>query len=121
VKYADEYNLDPYLISAVMQMESGGQTDAISRSGAVGLLQVMPSDGKAATMMCVNGPCFSHRPTIKELLDPEFNIDYGCGMLSRLISAKGSTRDALKAYGPSDVGYTYADKVIAIYDHMVAP
>ena len=37
-------------------------------------------------------------------------------MLSSLQSRFGSLREALKAYGPKDVGYYYADKVLAIYD-----
>ncbi len=48
-QYAREHNLDPNLISAVMLNESAGQPDAYSNSGAVGLLQVMPRDGKAAS------------------------------------------------------------------------
>ncbi len=93
----------------------------ISSMGAVGLMQVMPKDGIAASLVCINGPCFAGRPSTQELLDPEFNLDYGSGMLSRLINDRGSIRDALKAYGPRDVGYTYADKVLAIYDQLAAP
>jgi len=104
-----------------MLQESGGQPDVISASGAVGLMQVMPRDGIAASFECINGPCFTGRPSMQELLNPEFNLDYGCNMLTRLISEKGSIRDALKAYGPRDVGYIYADKVLGIYNSIVAP
>jgi hypothetical protein len=31
-----------------------------------------------------------------------------------LFSRFGNMRDALKSYGPMDVGYSYADKVLAI-------
>ena len=114
-KYAEQYKLPPNLIAAVMWQESGGKPQAYSKSGAVGLMQVMPRDGIAASFKCVNGPCFSNRPTIAELEDPEFNIEYGASMLARLISRHGNLRAALKAYGPMDVGYTYADKVLHIY------
>ncbi|UCH61008.1 MAG: lytic transglycosylase domain-containing protein [Anaerolineales bacterium] len=107
--------LEPNLIAALIWQESGGDQYAYSRSGAVGLMQVMPKDGIAATFMCVNGPCFSKRPTIKELENPDFNIKYGTKMLSQLLNKKGNLRDALKAYGPMDVGYSYADKVIGLY------
>lgn len=112
------YGLDPLLIAAVMLVESGGQPEVISHSGAVGLMQVMPRDGVASTFQCINGPCFASRPATAELLDPSFNVDFGVRMLSGLINKTGSVRDALKSYGPYDVGYGYADKVIAIYNGL---
>ena len=115
-RYADLNALAPDLIAAVMLQESGGQHLAYSHSGAVGLMQVMPRDGIAQKFMCKNGPCFSSRPTISELEDPEFNVSYGTRMLSGLNNRFGNIRDALKSYGPMDVGYSYADKVLAIYE-----
>ncbi len=114
---ASEYQIDPNLIAAVMLQESGGNPDALSRSGAVGLMQVMPRDGKAAEFMCVNGPCFANRPSMQELFDPQFNIQYGVRMLAGLIQRKGDVREALKSYGPMDVGFAYADKVLTIYQN----
>lgn len=118
VTHAGKYDIDPYLVAAVMLQESDGFPEAISKSGAVGLMQVMPSDGIAASFLCVNGPCFSGRPSTQELLDPEFNINFGTRILAGLVEKHGSVRDALKAYGPYDVGYDYADKVLAIYDSI---
>jgi hypothetical protein len=112
------YGVNPELVAAVMMQESGGQSDVISASGAVGLMQVMPSDGIAAGFMCANGPCFAARPTTEQLLDPEFNIDYGVRMLAGLLERYGNERDALKAYGPYNVEYYYADKVLAIKGNL---
>jgi soluble lytic murein transglycosylase-like protein len=114
---AAQAELPPDLIAAVILMESGGDQAAYSRSGAVGLMQVMPRDGIAATFECLNGPCFASRPTIEELLQPEFNIEYGSQMLAGLVSNLGSPREALKAYGPMDVYYSYADRVLSIYEN----
>ena len=114
-KYADKHNINPDLIAAIIWQESGGKSQAYSKSGAVGLMQVMPRDGLAAGFMCANGPCFTDRPSIKELQDPEFNIKYGTRMLVGLINRHGNTRDALKSYGPGQVGYYYADIVLDIY------
>lgn len=111
-RYARDNGLDPNLVSAVMLRESAGQPDAYSKSGAVGLMQVMPRDGKAASFMCKNGPCFSDRPTMNELFDPEYNVAYATRMLADLIARHGDVRNALRAYGPMDVGYYYADLVI---------
>ncbi len=114
-KYANQRNIDPDLLAALIWLESGGNPQAYSRSGAVGLMQVMPNDGLAASFQCPNGPCFANRPSIKQLEDPEFNVSYGSKMLSGLISKRGGLREALKSYGPIGVGYSYADKVLGIY------
>ncbi len=115
-QYASQHGLESNLVAAVILQESNGNPDAYSSSGAVGLMQVMPRDGKAAGFMCVNGPCFANRPGMNELYDPEFNVDYGARMLAGLIYKRGSVRDGLFAYGPSNVGYYYADKVLGIYE-----
>ena len=116
-KYAGENGIAPGLVAAVMLQESGGNPSAYSGSGAVGLMQIMASDGTAATFMCGGGPCFSDRPSMRELYDPEFNISYGARMLAELVNRNGgSVREALRAYGPMDRGYSYADMVLSIYN-----
>ena len=115
-QYAIHQGIDPNLIAAVMLQESGGNPDAFSKSGAVGLMQVMPKDGPAARFQCINGPCFASRPSTTELYEPDFNIEYGTRMLSNLIARYGNVRDALKAYGPMDMGYRYADIVLSILE-----
>ena len=113
VPYANENNLDPYLVAAVIEVESAGNADAYSTSGAVGLMQVMPRDGLASQFQCVNGPCFANRPSMGDLYDPEYNISYGSRYLAGLIShSDGDLRQALMGYGPGDMGYTYADLVL---------
>lgn len=113
-RYASENSIDPNLISAVMLQESAGKANAYSKDGAVGLLQVMPRDGLASNFMCPGGPCFSDRPSTAQLFDPDFNISYGTQMLADLVAQYGDVREALKAYGPKDVGYYYADIVLGI-------
>ncbi|OGO71424.1 MAG: hypothetical protein A2Z49_12055 [Chloroflexi bacterium RBG_19FT_COMBO_56_12] len=113
---AEQYDLPADLLAALILQESGGQALAYSSSGAVGLMQVMPRDGIAAEFQCPNGPCFASRPTIAELQDPIFNIDYGTSFLAGLVEKYGSLREALYAYGPMSVGYSYADKVLGIYE-----
>lgn len=112
---AAQRGIDPDLLAALIWQESGGNPQAYSRDGAVGLMQVMPQDGIAAKFRCPNGPCFQNRPTINQLNNPEFNVKYGTKMLAGLIKRNGSLRDGLRAYGPAGVGYSYADKVISIY------
>lgn len=116
-RYAKTTNLDADLIAALIWQESGGNPEAYSASGAVGLMQVMPSNGIAASFICKNGPCFANRPTIGELQDPQFNIKYGTSMLAGLVAKYGDIKEALRYYGPRDVGYYYADKVLGIYQN----
>jgi soluble lytic murein transglycosylase-like protein len=116
-KNANQNQLNPNLVAAVMLQESGGNPNAYSKSGAVGLMQVMPKDGIAANFMCSGKPCFSNRPSMAQLYDPEFNISYGARMLAGLIQRHGAVREALKAYGPMNYGYIYADKVLAILNN----
>ena len=127
---AAKYNIDSKLIASVMLQESGGNPHAgktsqiingaeyySSEDGAIGLLQVMPRDGISANFQCPNGPCFGNRPSMEQLYDPEFNIEYGTKMLSGLIVNYGSAREGLFHYGPKDAGYTgYADLVLKIYE-----
>lgn len=115
-EYAGRSGLDPILIAALITQESAGDPQAISHSGAVGLMQVMPRDGIAANFMCVAGPCFTDRPAMAELLDPEYNIQYGSQLLAGLLQRSGDLREALRAYGPRDRGYEYADLVLSIFN-----
>jgi soluble lytic murein transglycosylase-like protein len=109
--------LDSNLIAAVMLQESGGDPGAYSSSGAVGLMQVMPRDGLAQTFMCAGQPCFTGRPSTQELWEPDFNVQYGSRLLARLIDLHESPRAGLKAYGPMDMDFRYADRVLEIYKY----
>jgi soluble lytic murein transglycosylase-like protein len=84
-------------------------------------MQVMPRDGLASGFQCINGPCFANRPSMDELFDPAFNISYGTGYLAGLVLKNQNLRDALYAYGPAGVGYSYADHVIQVYRSAAPP
>ena len=114
---AQETGLPANLIAAIMLQESGGDPLITSSSGAVGLMQVMPRDGIAVEFMCINGPCFASRPTIEELQDPSFNVSFGSQLLAGLHAKYGSYREALYHYGPMDMGYSYADLVLRIWEN----
>lgn len=113
---ARKNKLDPNLVAAVILVESGGKPDAISFQGAVGLMQVMPSDGIARQFKCPNGPCFANRPPTRKLLNPSFNVEYGSNMLGNLVSKKG-LRGGLASYGPSGPSSAgYVAKVLKVYN-----
>ena len=64
------------LICGIIEVESAWKTDAVSSAGAVGIMQVMPSTGKAYLR--------AERidPTKQALLDPVNNIICGIGVLA---------------------------------------
>lgn len=91
-KAATRYLVDPHLVKAVIRCESNFDYLAVSRKGAVGLMQLMPS---TATDMEVDDP-----------FDPQDNINGGTRYLRKMLGLfKGNLRLALAAYnaGPSTV------------------
>lgn len=117
-KYSLKHNIDSDLTAALIQVESRGNPKARSSCDAIGLMQVMPSDPSHRAIVACNLDIsqFVNRPTIQELLDPMINVKTGCNILGGYIKKYGSVREALFHYGPAGVGYSYADKVISVYE-----
>jgi soluble lytic murein transglycosylase len=76
---AREYELDPWLIAAVIKNESGFKAGVISRRGALGLMQIMPETGGWIAGK-LDWPDFEP----KLLLEPMINIRLGCWYLQDL-------------------------------------
>lgn len=92
IKCATEYHVHPALIGAVILVESGGNPMSISSSGAMGLMQLMPSTCTDLGVM--------------DAYDPEENIRGGAALLSRHIQKySGNLKKVLAAYnaGPKRV------------------
>ena len=98
--YAEKYGVPENLVYSVIRTESDFESGAISRVGAVGLMQIIPSTFKWLT----NDILFEH---LNEgmLFDPETNIRYGTYLLKRLYDRYGDWNEALAAYnaGPGRV------------------
>ena len=72
-KYAAEYNVPEDVIYATIKVESSFDPDAISRAGARGLMQMMPSTFEWLT----SDEHLGEHLTPNMLFDPETNIKYG--------------------------------------------
>lgn len=78
-KYSAQYRVDPFLAVAVIKNESGFKPDAESKTGALGLMQIMPETG-AWIAKSTDFPNFK----AKMLILPELNIKFGCWYLKEL-------------------------------------
>lgn len=76
---AYEYNVDPYLVFAIIRAESKYQNGAESPAGARGLMQIMP---ETAGWIAEQQGITDFNPD--SLHDPETNINFGCWYLADL-------------------------------------
>lgn len=100
-KTAQEFGIDHLLIYAIMMQESEFDVKAVSRAGAIGLLQIMPSTGK---MLAKELSFASFKDD--DLFQVSTNISFGAKYLKMLITRfKGNLPHAIAAYnaGPNAV------------------
>ena len=104
-RHSQEFNVDPYLVMGIMRQESSYRNTALSRVGAIGLIQVMPSTGaRVAAMMGEQ----TYSPL--DLEDPSTNLRYGTFYLSKLLDRfDGVFPLAVASYngGPHNVSRWY--------------
>ena len=112
---ARNYNVPPALVKAVVMAESGMNSDALSKAGAQGLMQLMPATARGLK--------------VEDPWDPQQNIDGGTRYLRQNLDRFGDTRLALAAYnaGPGNVRkyggippfeetQVYVERVMDLYD-----
>ena len=86
---AERHRLDPALIRAVIETESNWNAGAISRRGAVGLMQLIPTT--------------AHRFGVNDLYSPQQNVDAGVRYLKALLERyNGNLELALAAYNAGE-------------------
>ena len=98
------HRINPYLISAVVNAESGFDPQTISSAGAVGLMQVMPA---TARDLLRRGMVSKSTVEGKDLSDPAANIEYGAAYLRYLVDRYHEVETVLAAY---NAGLRHADE-----------
>lgn len=90
------HTVDPMLVAAVIETESGWDAHAASSRGAQGLMQLMP---ETAQDMIDLGLVDADEYHADELDVPATNIEFGCAYLAYLIDYfNGSIDSAIAAY-----------------------
>lgn len=80
--YASKFDINPALVYAVMETESGFNPKAVSRSNAIGLMQLKPEAAGKDVYQYVDGK--AGQPSKWDLFDSEKNIRMGIAYLSLL-------------------------------------
>jgi len=94
IKYCEKYDIDPYLVAAIINVESKYDKNAVSKKEARGLMQISPITGRWA----------AQEHNIKDfdlnmLFDPEINIMIGTWYLNILLNEfNGDLQLVLSAY-----------------------
>ncbi len=113
---ADLHDMDPALIRAVIMAESSYNPNAVSKSGARGLMQLMPRTAKALG--------------VQDIMNPEHNINGGVKYLRQMLDRfNGDMTLALAAYNagsryvlkykgipPFKETQNYIEKVMTYYE-----
>jgi soluble lytic murein transglycosylase-like protein len=86
---ADRHRIDPALVRAVIETESNWNAGAVSRKGAVGLMQLIPTT--------------AHRFGVNDMFSPQQNVDAGVRYLKTLLERyNGNLELALAAYNAGE-------------------
>ena len=104
-KTAKRYGLNPDIVKALIEEESGWLSSAEGDNGeSVGLMQIQERWHKDRMK----------RLGVTDLYDPEENITVGCDILSELLKKYGNYKDALSVYNSGNIhdGKQYAERIL---------
>lgn len=101
VASSNRYNIDPLLIYAQMSQESGFKVRALSHKGASGLMQLIPATAR--------------RMGVRDIYDPEQNIEGGVKYMRLLLDMFGGDLNLALA------GYNAGEGAVIRYGHRIPP
>ncbi|WPX07587.1 lytic transglycosylase domain-containing protein [Anaerocellum danielii] len=105
-RYSSEIGVDPYLICAIIKSESNFNQYAVSKKGAVGLMQLSPLTAKWVAQK------LKIQYSDEYLYDPDYNIKLGSWYIKYLLDYySGDTKLAVAAY---NAGMTNVNKWLSI-------
>lgn len=94
IRHSNNYELDPYLVASIINVESNYDIKAKSKKDARGLMQITPKTGQWASRE-LNLQNYS----LESLYNPEINIKIGCWYLNVLNQEfNGNLKLVLAAY-----------------------
>jgi len=94
---AATYNLDPFMIAALINQESAFDASAKSAANAIGLMQVLPSTGRQYARKL-----HIRRFSTALLTRPEVNIRLGIAFFSDVVNRAGGVHFALASYNAGE-------------------
>jgi hypothetical protein len=100
----EEWNVDPTLLKAIATQESGGRTDAVSKAGAMGLMQIIPETQRYLGVTNPNDPVqsiYGAAKYVNEALTAE-------GTPERALLYYHGGPDWRNKYGPESAAYVPA-------------
>ncbi len=111
---AENFGVDPRLLSAVAETESGGNQDAVSAAGAIGVMQLMPDTaaGLGVNPYDKQQNIEGGAKYIRQMLDT-----FG-GDVQKAVAAYNAGPQAVRDYGgvpPYRETQNYVNKVMDIY------
>ena len=115
-RQSDSQNLDPKLVKAVIQVESGYNHKALSNKGAMGLMQLMPQTAVDMNVQNSFSPNDNVDGGVKYL---RYLIDRYEGNLSLALAAYNSGETAVKKWGtipPFKETQNYVQRVLGLYN-----
>jgi soluble lytic murein transglycosylase len=89
-------DFDPMFAAGLIRQESTFQADAVSHANAIGLMQILPKEGRRLARLR------KVRYTRTSLFDPNINIELGMLYISDLFRSTGAPEYAVAAYNAGD-------------------
>ena len=105
-KYADEFDIDPYLLYAFIKTESNFEPDAVSTAYAIGLTQITEETFSWIKLML----CPKEDIVFEDLYNPETSIRFGAYYISRCMERYSNSVDTAAAAYHS--GWGTVDKLL---------